>query len=95
LGVYTLLVNAQTQKDWQSEMAILEGVVPDEWGQFKRVKIHYSEEELNWIKAWIAHAKSRVDSMEFLSGCGKCAWCEFAKTSGQSALPEWEDDTLV
>ena len=95
LGVYTLLVNAQVQKDWQAEMAILEGVLPDEWGNFKRVKIHYSEEELNWIKAWISHAKSKVDSMEFLTGCGKCAWCEFAKTSGQSALPQMEDDSVL
>lgn len=92
LGVYTLLVNAQTQKEWQSEMAILEGVLPDEWGKFNRVKIHYSEEELEWIKAWIEHAKSKVDSLEFLNGCGNCAWCEFAKTSGQSALPQLEDD---
>ncbi len=92
LGVYTLLVNEQTQKDWKAEMAYLEGVLPDEMGEFHRHKIHYTAEHLDWIQAWMQHAVEQVNSLAFLSGCGKCDWCEFAKSSGQSALPSLDEE---
>ncbi|MEY4465915.1 MAG: hypothetical protein RLZZ465_1545 [Bacteroidota bacterium] len=88
LGVYQLMTNNQAGKSWDCNMAIIDCVEKDENGEFPLIKLAFNEESNQIIRKWIVEANRRLESMEFMNGCGKadCYWCGFAKSTEQVVL---------
>jgi DNA helicase-2/ATP-dependent DNA helicase PcrA len=88
LGVYQLMTNNQAGKSWDCNMAIIDCVEKDENGEFPLIKLAFNEESNQIIRKWIIEANRRLESMEFMNGCGKadCYWCGFAKSTEQVVL---------
>lgn len=88
LGVYQLITSTQSGKNWECNMAIIDCVEKDENGVFPLIKLHFDAEANAIIKQWIVEANRRLETLEFLNGCGKadCYWCGFAKTTDQVIL---------
>ncbi len=88
LGVYQLMTNNQAGKSWDCNMAMIDCVEKDENGDFPLIKLHFDDADNEKIKHWIVQANEKLNSLEFMNGCGKadCYWCGFAKSTDQVVL---------
>lgn len=95
LGLYMILVSNQPGKSWNGSMAVIDALDKDADGQFPLNKRTYSDEDINLLRQYLAEGWRKVENMEFLTGCGRsdCQWCEFARQTGQSHLPEYDVET--
>lgn len=94
LGVYQLMVNNQTGKDWQCNTAMIDCVEKNEAGEFPLIQLHYSQEDNELITSLINEANRKLNALEFMVGCAKpdCYWCNFAKSTDQVKYESEEDE---
>ncbi len=84
IGMYTMMINeANQQKGWKSRHGIIESLEMDTNGEFQDFEIYYSKEDFDYIQSILEKANQKLQSLEFMEGCGKCDWCEFAKQVNQ------------
>ena len=84
LGLYTMMINeAHQQKGWKSRHGVIESLEMDNEGKFVNFEIVYSNEDFDYIKSIVERANAKLESLEFMSGCGDCEWCRFAKQVNQ------------
>jgi len=90
LGIYMLIVNHYTEKKWNAVAAKIDSVEQNEKKEFPTYTQYYNSEDLALLKDYLIAGNQKLRSMEFLKGCGSedCEWCQFAKSTGQSILPE-------
>jgi DNA helicase-2/ATP-dependent DNA helicase PcrA len=95
LGMYMLIVNYYTEKQWNGIAAKIDSVEQNDDKEFPTFTQYYTQEDLALLKDFLIMGNQKLRSMEFLKGCGSedCEWCRFAKTSGQAILPESLTDT--
>jgi DNA helicase-2/ATP-dependent DNA helicase PcrA len=95
LGMYMLIVNYYTEKQWNGIAAKIDSVEQNDDKEFPTFTQYYTQEDLALLKYFLIMGNQKLRSMEFLKGCGSedCEWCRFAKTSGQAILPESLTDT--
>jgi len=94
LGIYMLIIGNQTGKDWRPSLAVIDSLERNDDGEFPVFKQTYSTEELDYLKYFLKEGNRKLQSFEFLKGCGKtdCEWCQFTKETGQMVkLPEIEN----
>jgi DNA helicase-2/ATP-dependent DNA helicase PcrA len=84
LGLYTMMINeAFKDKNWKSRNAVIESLISNDDGQFDDFSMIYSNDDFDLIKSWVIKANDKLQSLNFMEGCNKCEWCQFAKESGQ------------
>ncbi len=93
LGLYQLIINHQTDKNWRAALCQIDALDKNDEGIFPLYKQTYSPENLGVLKSFIQQGQSKLQNLEFLTGCGKpdCEWCQFAKDTGQVLMPEMEE----
>lgn len=95
LGLYTLIVSRQPNKNWVGSMALIDSLDKNNQGHFPVLKQTYSQDDYNLLTALLEEGNRKLKSLEFLEGCGNkdCQWCQFAKNSGQASMeiPREED----
>lgn len=97
IGIYQLMINNLPGKDWKCNLGVIDCIEKDENGEFPHIKIYYTEEHNQLLKSWIQAANAQLQSLSFMSGCGKadCYWCDFAKNTHQIVyLPEIEKEDM-
>lgn len=90
LGIYMLIVNHYTDRNWNGIAAKIDSVEKDEKKEFPTFTQYYNSEDLALLKDYLVLGNQKLRSLEFLRGCGSedCEWCQFAKSTGQALLPE-------
>jgi len=90
LGMYMLIVNYYTERNWNGIAAKIDAVEQDEKKEFPTFTQYYDSEDLALLKDYLIAGNQKLRSLEFLKGCGSedCEWCQFAKSTGQAILPE-------
>ena len=84
IGMYTMMINeANQQKGWKSRHGIIESLEMDTNGEFHDFEIYFSNEDFEYIQSILEKANQKLHSLEFMEGCGKCDWCNFAKQVNQ------------
>jgi len=84
LGLYTMMINeAHEQKGWKSRHGVIESMEVNNEGEFVNFEMVYSNEDFDYIKSIVEKANLKLQSMEFMHGCGDCDWCKFAKQVNQ------------
>ncbi len=79
---YKILLDTQKVKDWKmvsGEMLFLER---DENDQLFSRHFDITDEEIGIVKAQIKDTYTRIQNLEFTTGCGKedCDWCNFVRS---------------
>ena len=95
LGIYQLMINAQVEKNWICEKAIIDCVDKDEKGDYPQFEVRFSDDENQFLREWIKQGQLKLQNLGFLEGCGKadCYWCNFAKNT-PGVLDEMEVEDL-
>ena len=90
LGIYMLIVNHYTEKQWNGQAAKIDSVEQNDNKEFPTFTQYYNSEDLALLKQYLIDGNMKLRNLEFLKGCGSedCEWCQFAKATGQSILPE-------
>ena len=84
LGLYTMMINESFKdKNWKSRNGVIESLISNDDGVFQDFPIIYSNDDFDLIKSWVLKANEKLQSLNFMEGCNKCEWCQFAKESGQ------------
>ncbi len=90
LGIYMLIVNHYTEKKWNAVAAKIDCVEQNDKKEFPTFTQYYDSTDHALLMDYLILGNQKLRSLEFLNGCGseKCEWCQFAKSTGQSILPE-------
>ncbi len=83
LGIYQLMINAQTEKQWNCQKAIIDCVDSNPDGDYPQLEVYYNQEDNELLLEWIRMGQAKLNALAFLDGCGKadCYWCNFAKST--------------
>ena len=101
MGIYQLMINAQTEKQWQCNAAIIDCVDSTPEGEYPQFKVYYNQEDNETLLQWIRLGQQKLSNLSFLEGCGKptCYWCNFAKSMpsalGKDPLSEEDTEALM
>ncbi|MCC7298276.1 MAG: ATP-dependent helicase [Bacteroidia bacterium] len=92
LGIYHIIISNQAGKNWKAAMCQIDALEKNDEGIFPLYKITYSQENIDLLKSYIQVGKTKLQNLDFLTGCGKpdCEWCAFAKDTGavEVQIPE-------
>lgn len=80
---YKILVDNYGQKEWQVVSSEFDFVEPDKKKEYRKVKIHVTQEDISIVSDQITNTWQKIQNREFYTGCGKsdCHWCRFVKTN--------------
>ncbi len=97
LGIYQLMINAQMEKQWQCNKAIIDCVDSNPDGDYPQLEVYYTREDNEILMDWIRMGMAKLNGLSFLDGCGKadCYWCNFAKNTPSALGKDPLSDEMI
>lgn len=85
LGLYQILINHQSGKNWVASDCKIDCLQKDDDGNFPLFTQYYTSEDHQLLYQLIKEGNRKLTTLDFLTGCGRpdCEYCALAKQTSQ------------